>query len=241
MSARPCHAGSNVTADRMSRLTEASLRRGLDRAAAADADVARALAAVGYPALRRRDPGFATLLRAIVGQQLSVASAAAIWGRIEAGIDPLTPDGFRAASDDTLRGMGLSAQKIRYGRSLSDLIAEGGLDLDALRGVEDEAAIEALIQIKGIGRWTAEVYLLFALGRPDAFPADDLALMIAAQRMKRLAERPDRRAMIALAEPWRPWRGAVAHLLWQFYRHAPAADAADTGEPAAGPDTAAPV
>ncbi len=217
----------------MPRLTEKSLRRGLDEAAQADADVARALAAVGYPELRRRDPGFATLLRAIVGQQLSVASAAAIWGRIEAGLDPLTPDAFLAADDATLRAMGLSGQKIRYGRSLSGLIAEGSLDLHALHDVEDDDAIEALIQIKGIGRWTAEVYLLFALGRPDAFPAEDLALMIAAQRMKGLDERPDRKGMIDLAEPWRPWRGAVAHLLWQFYRYAPAEDAE--------PSTAAPV
>ena len=108
--------------------------------------------------------------------------------------------------------------------------------------VGDDEAIESLIQIKGIGRWTAEVYILFALGRPDAFPAEDLALMIAAQRMKGLAERPDRKAMIALAEPWRPWRGAVAHLLWQFYRYRPEDAAPETADTdAAAPDTAAPV
>ena len=174
--------------------------------------------------LRRREPGFATLLRAIVGQQLSVASAASIWARVEAGLDPLGPEAFLAASDETLRAMGLSGQKIRYGRSLSELVASGSLDLHALADIEDEPAIEQLVQIKGIGRWTAEVYLLFALGRSDAFPADDLALMIAAQRMKRLEGRPNRKAMVALAEPWRPWRGAVAHLLWQFYRYKPADD-----------------
>lgn len=211
----------------MPRLTKSSLRRGLDAAAAADPDVARALAAVGYPELRRRDPGFATLLRAIVGQQLSVAAAAAIWGRIKTGLDPLSPGAFLAASDEDLRAMGLSIQKIRYGRSLSGLIAEGGLDLDALHTVGDDEAIDALIRIKGIGRWTAEVYILFALGRSDAFPAEDLALMIAAQRMKGLADRPNRKAMIELAEPWRPWRGAVAHLLWQFYRYKPDERAGD--------------
>lgn len=222
----------------MTRLTESNLREGLDEAAARDPDLAAALAAVGYPELRRREPGFATLLRAIVGQQLSVASAASIWRRVEAGLAPLGPESFLAATDEALRAMGLSAQKIRYGRSLSELIASGDLDLHALHQVEDEPAIEQLVKIKGVGRWTAEVYLLFALGRPDAFPADDLALMIAAQRMKRLADRPNRTAMVALAEPWRPWRGAVAHLLWQFYRYRP--DDPATGADAAA-DNAAPV
>lgn len=217
----------------MPRLTKTSLRRGLDAAAEADPDVAVALAAVGYPELRRRDPGFATLLRAIVGQQLSVAAAASIWGRIETGLDPLTPDAFLAAPDADLRAMGLSIQKIRYGRSLSGLIADGSLDLDTLHKFGDDDAIESLIRIKGIGRWTAEIYILFALGRSDAFPAEDLALMIAAQRMKGLAERPNRKTMIELAEPWRPWRGAVAHLLWQFYRYKPEerADDATTAIP----------
>ncbi len=210
----------------MPRLTKSSLRAGLDALADRDADVAAALDAYGYPALRRRDRGFKSLLRAIVGQQVSIQAAAAIWERLERGLEQdgadMTPAGFAACPDETLRGFGLSRQKILYGRHLAESIADGHVRLDRLGRMEDEAAIAELVQIKGIGRWTAEVYLLFAHGRPDVFPADDLALMIAAGRMKGLPERPGRTQLLTLIDPWRPWRGAGAHLLWHYYHHAPA-------------------
>jgi DNA-3-methyladenine glycosylase II len=210
----------------MARLTKSSLRDALNELAGRDADVADALAAYGYPALRRSDRGFKSLLRAIVGQQVSIQAAAAIWERVERGLqDPdgtMAPAALQACDDETLRGFGLSRQKIRYARHLAECLLDGRVRLDRLARMDDEAAIAELVQIKGIGRWTAEIYLLFAHGRPDVFPADDLALMIAAGRMKGLTERPSRADLLGLVEAWRPWRGAAAHLLWHYYRQAPA-------------------
>lgn len=202
-------------------LTEQRLAEGLAAIAAVDSDFARALAEAGMPPLRRREPGFATLLRAIVGQQLSASAAATIWSRIEAAVTPLEPATLLVFGQEELRGLGLSRQKIAYARGLADDVLCGRVALEHLADREDEAAIAELVKLKGIGRWTAEIYLLFALGRPDAFPADDLALTVAAQRMKRLRERPSGKALRELAEAWRPWRGAAAHFLWHYYRFEP--------------------
>lgn len=202
-------------------LTEQRLAEGLAAIAAVDSDFARALAEAGTPPLRRREPGFATLLRAIVGQQLSASAAATIWSRIEAAVTPLEPATLLVFGEEELRGLGLSRQKIAYARGLADDVLCGRVALEHLADREDEAAIAELVKLKGIGRWTAEIYLLFALGRPDAFPADDLALTVAAQRMKRLRERPSGKALRELAEAWRPWRGAAAHFLWHYYRFEP--------------------
>lgn len=202
-------------------LTEQRLAEGLAAIAAVDSDFARALAEAGTPPLRRREPGFATLLRAIVGQQLSASAAATIWSRIEAAVTPLEPATVLVFGEEELRGLGLSRQKIAYARGLADDVLCGRVALEHLADREDEAAIAELVKLKGIGRWTAEIYLLFALGRPDAFPADDLALTVAAQRMKRLRERPSGKALRELAEAWRPWRGAAAHFLWHYYRFEP--------------------
>lgn len=201
----------------MTKLTHQSLRDGLDEAAAADADIAGALSLVGYPKLRRRKAGFESLLRAIVGQQVSIHAAAAIWARLQQLVDPLEPENFLAQPDEALRAAGLSRQKILYGRHLAAMIARRELRLSRLPRLPDDEAVAELVRIKGIGRWTAEVYLLFALGRRDVWPVDDLALMIGLQRMKQLPERPDRKAMLELGEPWRPWRGAVSHLIWHYY------------------------
>ncbi len=209
----------------MARLTQKTLDEGLDALAARDRDVARAVSDAGRPKLRKRRPGFEALLRAIVGQQVSIASATAIWGRLEkaarpaASNEPVRPEDLLALDDAALRGAGLSRQKMAYGRGLAEAVVARRLDLDSLRRMDDEDAVAELVKVKGIGRWTAEIYLLFALSRPDVLPADDLALMISAQRMKRLDERPNRAAMMELAESWRPWRGAAAHLLWHYYRH----------------------
>jgi DNA-3-methyladenine glycosylase II len=148
---------------------------------------------------------------------VSIHAAAAIWSRLEAIAEPFEAETFRALSDEDLRAAGLSRQKISYGRSLADLVATGEVKLHRLPRMADEEAVAELTKIKGIGQWTAEIYLLFALGRPDVWPVDDLALMVGAQHIKGLPERPDRKAMLDLGEDWRPWRGAVAHLLWHTY------------------------
>lgn len=203
----------------MSRLTEASLSRSLTELARSDAHFADAIARFGLPALRRREPGFATLLRAIVGQQVSVAAASAIWGRLEASVETVTAESINRQSENDLRAVGLSRQKIAYARGLADDVIDGRVVLDRLPEMDDETAIAELVKVKGIGRWSAEVYLLFALGRPDIFPADDIALMTAAQRMRGLDERPKAKALRDIAEDWRPWRGAAAHMLWHYYHH----------------------
>jgi DNA-3-methyladenine glycosylase II len=203
------------------------LAQALAHLAEADADLARAIELVGAPPSRARPPGFGTLLQIIVGQQLSTASAEAIWRRLVAAIEPLTPEGFLALDDEGLRAIGFSRAKVLYGRGLAQMVAEGRLDLEALAQQPDEAVIKALGEIRGFGRWSAEVYLLFCLARPDVLPADDLALLVAAQRVKGLAERPTPKQFRALAEPWRPWRSVAARLLWHYYRRAPLGEAAN--------------
>jgi DNA-3-methyladenine glycosylase II len=199
-------------------LSQTVLIEGIDRLARLDRDLARALARVGYPAPRQREPGFATLLRIMVAQQLSTRSAAAIWGRLEAACAPaVTAQGFLELEEAVLKTIGFSRQKMAYGRSLAEAIAAGVLDLEALATVPEEEAIAAISALRGFGRWSAEIYLLFALGRADIFPADDLGLQVGMQRLKRLEERPKRMTMNALAEPWRPLRGCGAIFLWHYY------------------------
>lgn len=196
------------------------LRRGVGALAAADPDLARIREAYGLPPTRLRPEGFATLFQIVVQQQVSLASGAAIWGRLEAALDGAAAPRVRAASTLRLRRLGLSRQKAAYAHALAAAVLDGRLDLDGLGALDDEAAIAALTQVKGIGRWTAEIYLLTALQRPDVFPAADVALMTAAGEVKRLAARPDAKALAALAESWRPWRAMAARLLWHHYRHA---------------------
>ncbi|SFS01470.1 DNA-3-methyladenine glycosylase family protein [Sphingomonas jatrophae] len=193
------------------------LRAHLDLLAERDPAIGRTLARVGYPEPRIRARGHQTLLRTIVGQQVSVASANAIWGRLEAlfGADmPL--DAIAATDDATLRTAGLSRQKAAYARSLADEVLSGRLDLAALPE-EDEAAIARLVAVNGIGRWSAEIYLLFAEGRPDIWPAGDLAVQVEVGRMLGLDARPAERATRTLAENWRPYRGAAAIFAWHSY------------------------
>ncbi len=191
---------------------------GIDRLARVDADVAQALERIGYPAPRQRDPGFATLLRIMVAQQLSTRSAAAIWARVEQACRPLvTAESFLALEEAAFGTIGFSRQKMAYGRSLAEAVASGALDLEALATLPEEDAIAAISAQRGFGRWSAEIYLLFALGRADIFPADDLGLQIGMQRLKRLELRPTRKVMDQLALPWRPLRGCGAIFLWHFY------------------------
>jgi DNA-3-methyladenine glycosylase II len=207
-------------------LSEVALAQGIDRLAQVDLDVARALERVGYPAPRQREPGFATLLRIMVAQQLSTKSAAAIWARVEQACAPLvTAERFLKLDEASFRTIGFSRQKMAYGRSLAEAVASGALDLHALPTLPEEEAIGAISALRGFGRWSAEIYLLFALGRADVFPADDLGLQVGMQRLKRLEARPNRKAMDVLAEPWRPLRGCGAIFLWHYYGAATLDDA----------------
>jgi DNA-3-methyladenine glycosylase II len=199
-------------------LSARALQEGLEHLARVDAELARALERVGYPAPRQRGPGFATLLRIMVAQQLSTRSAAAIWARVEQACLPLvTAESFLRLDELAFKAIGFSRQKMAYGRSLAEAVASGALDLEALASLPEEEAIAAIAAQRGFGRWSAEIYLLFALGRADIFPADDLGLQVGMQRLKRLDARPNRKAMVELAEPWRPLRGCGAIFLWHFY------------------------
>jgi|SRR6185312_11267068 DNA-3-methyladenine glycosylase II len=202
------------------RLDKAGLARALDQLAAADTVLAAARHRAGEPRLRRWPQGFATLLDIIVGQQVSTEAANAIKARLRARLGELTPEGILGASDDTLGGCGLSRQKMIYVRDLARHVETGRLDLKKLARLDEAEAVALLTEVKGIGRWTAEIYLLFALGRPDVFPADDLALAVSMQRLRRITERPNARTLRAMAEAWQPWRGAAAHFLWHYYRYA---------------------
>jgi DNA-3-methyladenine glycosylase II len=192
------------------------------------------------PPLRKREPGFRGLAGIIVAQQLSTASAGAIWARLDAALHPIGADRLLAASDEVLKAAGLSAPKIKTLRTISGAVADGLLPLDALGDMPAEAAHAALTNVAGIGPWTADIYLLFCLGHPDVFPAGDLALQEAARLALRLEQRPDTVAMAALALRWRPLRGAAAYLLWAFYARAKGRDGAPVADGArdAGTDAA---
>ena len=199
-------------------LTSEHLRAGIDQVAAIEPRVAAAVARVGYPQERARGRGYATLLRTILGQQVSFLAADAMWRKfVAAAGDPADPGALLALDDAALRACGFSRQKAAYGRGLAEAVASGALDFDALP-VDDEEAIAALVALRGIGRWSAEVYLLFSEGRPDVFPAGDLAVQIEMGRVMGLEERPSEKIARALAEPWRPWRGAMAAFLWHHYK-----------------------
>jgi DNA-3-methyladenine glycosylase II len=201
-------------------LTAEQLHGGLEEVAKRDSAIARALEIAGHPEPRIRDRGYRTLLRTIVGQQVSVAAASSMWRKLEAALgEAMPPETLLAADFDTLRACGLSRQKQGYARSLCELVVSGELDLENLPA-DDEEAIALLTLIKGIGRWSAEIYLLFAEGRPDIWPAGDLAVQAGIGRIMGLPERPSEKEARALAEPWRPHRGAVAILTWHCYNNA---------------------
>lgn len=172
-----------------------------------------AYAQTGPLPLRRKPEGFAQLFSAIISQQVSTASAAAIWARVEAA--GMTSEArVDAASEDDLRALGLSRPKVRYAHAL----ARAGIDYEALRHMDDASAAETLIAVPGIGRWTAEIYLKFSLGRADVFAAGDLALQEAARDLFALPERPGEKQLRQMAEAWSPWRAVAARLLWAYYR-----------------------
>ncbi len=187
-----------------------------------DPRIAAALATSGYPEPRENPAGYVTLLRTIVGQQVSLASARAMWTKLAAALERVEdPASMAAAGDELLRAAGLSRQKMSYARSLASEVVSGRLDLHNLPE-GDEAAITELVRIKGIGRWSAEIYLLFAEGRPDVWPAGDLAVQIAMGRILGLPQKPSERLLREVSEAWRPHRGALAIFAWHFYNAAAA-------------------
>lgn len=199
-------------------LSASQLKTSLDAIANVEPGFAAALAATGYPEPRLRDPGYATLLRTIVGQQVSVAAAASVWNKLEALLgEGCAPDRLIAQDFDALRACGFSRQKQGYARSLAELVMTGALPLDALPE-DDEEAIAYLTKVKGIGRWSAEIYLLFAEGRPDIWPAGDLAVQEGVGRLLKMEARPSERDIRAIAENWRPHRGAAAIFTWHIYQ-----------------------
>ncbi|PLK26407.1 DNA-3-methyladenine glycosylase [Novosphingobium sp. TH158] len=201
-------------------LSAEAIRTGLEAIAASEPGFARALAIAGYPEPRSRPRGYATLLRTIVGQQVSVAAAASMWRKLEAHLgENVDPARLLASDFDELRACGLSRQKQGYARSLCELVLSGELTFDALPD-DDEEAIALLTRIKGIGRWSAEIYLLFAEGRPDIWPAGDLAVQAGLHKLLALDERPTEKRTRELAESWSPHRGAAAIFTWHCYNNA---------------------
>jgi DNA-3-methyladenine glycosylase II len=201
--------------------TQADLERAIKALIKKDRRLRPILAATGMPPLRKREPGFAGLARIVVGQQLSTASANAIWNRLSDAYDPFHHDSIGRATAARLGKLGLSAAKIKTLKLLAKEIRSARLDLNALAELDADEAHKILTALHGVGPWTADVYLLFCLGHSDAWPAGDLALQDAVRVGLDLESRPTTKEMIALAEVWRPFRGAAAHLWWAYYRVAP--------------------
>ena len=197
--------------------TEDDLAEGVAHLIAVEPRFAKAIDLAGMPPLRRREPGFASLLHIIVGQQVSVAAADGIWRRVaEGGAD--TPERVLAMNDDDLRALGLSRPKVRYAKAIAVAMRDGALDLDACATGTVEDAMASLTAVTGIGTWTAELYLMFCVGRADIIADKDLAIQESARILFDLDARPDPKTLSALAEPWSPWRGVAARVLWSYYR-----------------------
>ena len=201
--------------------SEAALEAGLAELRALDPEiVSHMLDLAGRPPLRRREAGFEGLAAIVVSQQVSTASANAIFGRLRASVSPFEPAAMLALDDDALRGCGLSIQKIRALRSIADAVRSGSLPLSALARMPADEAVRLLVAVKGIGPWTADIFLLCCLGHADAWPAGDLALQEAARIALKLGSRPSAARLHEIGERWRPYRGVAARLLWSYYRTA---------------------
>jgi DNA-3-methyladenine glycosylase II len=201
----------------MMRLNKRTLLDGVHFLASKDRTLQSVVTRYGSPPLWEREQGFATLIFIILEQQVSLASAKAAYDKLLMHVDPLCPAGFIDLTDDQLKGFGFSRQKTSYGRHLANAILDKSLDLVKLADLEDQEAKTRLMQVKGIGSWTADIYLLRALGRPDVWPSGDLALAVAVQRLKGLATRPSPRELDIMSRAWRPWRAVAARILWHYY------------------------
>lgn len=202
-------------------LNQTTLRRAVRVLSRRDPDLAGIVKRHGPPPMWERTPGFSTLIHIILEQQVSLASARAAHLKLLAEASPLTPRRFLELDDATLRRIGFSRQKTRYGRHLSSVLIEGTLDLESLQSLDDDAVRKELIRVKGVGLWTANIYLLMALRRPDIWPTGDLAIAVAAQRVKRLKSRPTDQELEEMASTWRPWRAVAARILWHHYLSSP--------------------
>jgi DNA-3-methyladenine glycosylase II len=198
-------------------LTDERLHEGLEFLAGRDRKLASVLTDLGPPPIWAREPGFATLVHIILEQQVSLQSARAAFDRLLEAIAPLTPERFLMLGDEHLKRIGFSRQKTLYGRALARSIVEGDLDLGSLDDMSDQQVADELMKVKGIGRWTADIYLLMALGRADVWPAGDLALQVAVERIHNLKRRPTPQELNDISLGWRPWRAVAARLLWHYY------------------------
>ncbi len=212
-------------------LTDAGLLDAVAHLADRDSHLAAVVARFGPPPMWAREPGFPTLVHVVLEQQVSLASARAAFDRLCAAADPLTPTSFLALDDRRLREIGFSRQKTRYGRALAIAILEGTLDLAGLAGRDDAGVDSALTAVPGIGPWSAAIYRLMVLRRPDAWPPHDIALAQAIAEVRGLRARPDSAGALAIAEAWRPWRAVAARILWHHYL---SVRGAPTGGPPAG-------
>ena len=202
-------------------LTKKGLAEGVEYLCSRDADLAAVVEAFGAPPLWRRRQGFETLICLILEQQVSLASARATFNRLVEALGGRPEAGpFLGLDEETLQAIGLSRQKIRYGRILAQEIVGGTLKLDRLGRLGDEEVRADLTRLVGIGNWTADIYLLEALGRPDVFPVGDLALQVAAEKVKRLNARPNAAMLAEIGEAWRPWRAVATRILWHYYLNA---------------------
>ncbi|MDR3576553.1 MAG: hypothetical protein P4L50_22025 [Anaerolineaceae bacterium] len=202
-------------------LTDEQIVFGMAELVKIDTDLARIYAQLGAPPLWEREPGFPTLIHIILEQQVSLASAQAAFNKLLAAAEPLTPQRFLDFDDAELKQIGFSRQKAGYSRGLAQLILEGRLHLDELMNLDDDAVRKELLRIKGIGHWSADIYLLMALLRPDVWPSGDLALATAVQRVKQLDSIPTQEQLEAMSLPWRPWRAVAARMFWHYYLSTP--------------------
>jgi DNA-3-methyladenine glycosylase II len=212
-----CVPDSASPPDPSNPLTDVSLAAAVDALAARDPVLGNVVARFGRPPLWAREPGFPTLVHLVLEQQVSLASAQAAFDRLRAAADPLTPVAMLRLDDAELLAIGFSRQKTRYARAIATALETGALDLDVLARLDDLAVDAALTALPGIGPWTATIYRLMVLGRPDAWPVHDIALAQAIAEVRGLTRRPGADEMSALAEGWRPWRAVAARILWHHY------------------------
>jgi DNA-3-methyladenine glycosylase II len=199
------------------RLTRTGLLEGVNNLVQTDNGFARIVSQYGPPSLWKRPQGFPTLIHIILEQQVSLASAKAAYNKLRERLTPIRPSKFLQLSDDELKKIGFSRQKTRYGRELALALTNGSLDLSSLNKRSDRDVKNQLVQIKGIGPWTADIYLIVALGRPDVWPDGDMALAAAIKQLKDLSQRPSSKQMRRMSQKWRPWRAVAARLLWHYY------------------------
>lgn len=198
-------------------LTKESFLEGLSVLAEVDTDLARIISAIGPPPLWSREPGFSTMIHIILEQQVSLASAQAAFTKLNASVSELTPERFVEFTDESLKEFGFSRQKTTYCRGLAQAILQGELDLEELSRLDDTSARNKLTELKGIGPWTADIYLLMALLRPDIWPSGDLALIKAIESIKKLPSKPTQETISEVAAQWIPWRAVAARVLWHYY------------------------